>query len=169
MNIKQKNFRTRVRQRELSERKNIFARLPVVYALSRKQGQHLLSRAAEISIVEWRTLWDLIETGPLTIKELAEIQCTDHSLLSRALPRMQKKGLVQIRKNPDDGREMLVSISQKGMTAYNSAAPTMQRRREELCRWFAPSELEQFIKFLDRLEEFLSRPVEDLAKNELNE
>lgn len=169
MNIKQKNFRTRVRQRELSERKNIFARLPVVYALSRKQGQHLLSRAAEISIVEWRTLWDLIETGPLTIKELAEIQCTDHSLLSRALPGMQKKGLVQIRKNPDDGREMLVSISQKGMTAYNSAAPTMQRRREELCRWFAPDELEQFIKFLDRLEEFLSCPVEDLAKNELNE
>jgi DNA-binding MarR family transcriptional regulator len=100
-----------VRQRQLRESKNLFSRLPAVYAASRKQGQYLLRQSAGISIVEWRTLWDLTEAGPLTIRELAKIQRTDHSLVSRALPAMRNKGLVEMRQNPEDGREMLVAIT----------------------------------------------------------
>ena len=158
-----------VRQRQLRESKNLFSRLPAIYAASRKQGQYLLSQSAGISIVEWRTLWDLTEAGPLTIRELAKIQRTDHSLVSRALPAMRNKGLVEMHQNPEDGREMLVAITTQGIAAFDLAAPTMQSRRQELRQRFTSSELDQFIEFLDRLEDFLRRPADTLVKkNEFN-
>ena len=158
-----------VRQRQLRESKNLFSRLPAVYAASRKQGQYLLRQSAGISIVEWRTLWDLTEAGPLTIRELAKIQRTDHSLVSRALPAMRNKGLVEMHQNPEDGREMLVAITTQGIAAFDLAAPTMQRRRQELRQRFTSSELDQFIEFLDRLEDFLRSPADTLIKkNEFN-
>ena len=157
------------RQRQLRESKNLFSRLPAVYAASRKQGQYLLRKSAGISIVEWRTLWDLTEAGPLTIRELAKIQRTDHSLVSRALPVMRNKGLVEMHQNPEDGREMLVAITTQGIAAFDLAAPTMQSRRQELRQRFTSSELDQFIEFLDRLEDFLRSPADDLVKkNEFN-
>ena len=157
------------RQRQLRESKNLFSRLPAVYAASRKQGQYLLRQSAGISIVEWRTLWDLTEAGPLTIRELAKIQRTDHSLVSRALPAMRNKGLVEMHQNPEDGRETLVAITTQGIAAFDLAAPTMQSRRLELSQRFTSSELDQFVEFLDRLEDFLRSPADALIKkNEFN-
>lgn len=72
MTTKPEKLSTLARQRQLRESKNLFSRLPAVYAASRKQGQYLLRQSAGISIVEWRTLWDLTEAGPLTIRELAK-------------------------------------------------------------------------------------------------
>ena len=78
-----------VRARMEREGLNIFSRLPNVYAASRTQGRKFLNLAGGLSIVEWRTLWDLVEAGPMTIRDLAAIQRADHSLLSRALPGMR--------------------------------------------------------------------------------
>jgi hypothetical protein len=45
----------------------------------------------------------------------------------------------------------------------------MQSRRQELSRRFTSIELDQFIEFLDRLDDFLRSPADVLVKkNELN-
>jgi DNA-binding MarR family transcriptional regulator len=156
----------RIKQRQLREQNNLFSRLPATYAASRLQGQRLLQRAGGLSIVEWRVLWDLSEAGPMTIRDLAEIQRIDHSQLSRALPGMRAKGYVAMERNEKDGRQVLVSLTQDGQAAYSESAPVMRQRREALKSTFSADEIEVFIGLLDRLEGFFRQPLDAILESE---
>jgi len=142
---------------------NAFARLASIYAASRKQAQHLLHASGQLSIVEWRTLWDLYEAGDMTIGDLAASQRTDQSQLSRALPDMQRKGLVSMGRAAQDGRQTIVSLTQAGRDAYDLAAPIMARRRAALRSEFSEEELQTFLDLLGRFEEFVRLPAEEIA------
>lgn len=72
--------------RELEQNRNLFGRISAAYLSSRMQAQRMLKSAGDLSITEWRVLWDLAEAGPLTVTEIANIQRTDHALISRAIP-----------------------------------------------------------------------------------
>lgn len=159
----------KVRERQESEAFNVFARLPVVYAASRSQGQRLLQIGGSLSIVEWRTLWDLAAVGPLTVRELATIQRADHSLISRALPEMRRKGYVTMRRDDHDGRQVIVEITPIGKQAYDVAAPIMQRRRDTLREIFSEDEIKMFIGFIDRYEDFVRQPIEQMLDKDTPE
>lgn len=154
----------RIEARRAREDFNVFSRLPALYAASRTQGQHLLQIGGGLSIVEWRTLWDLHEVGPMTIRDLASIQRSDHSLLSRALPEMRRKGYVTMSRSEEDGRQTIVALTQAGRDAYDRAAPTMARRRAALREVFSEQELAEFVGYLDRLDAFLRRPIEEIIE-----
>jgi len=121
-----------------------------------------------LSIVEWRTLWDLAEAGPLTIRDLAAIQRADHSLLSRALPDIRDKGYVTMHRSASDGRQTIVKLTPKGRAAYERAAPVMARRRAALREVFSEEEIRTFAGFLDRLEEFLRIPADKIAEKDVS-
>ena len=152
-----------IRARMEREGLNIFGRLPAVYAASRMQSRKFLEIGGGLSVVEWRTLWDLVEAGPLTIRDLAAIQRADHSLLSRALPDMRDKGYVTMYRSASDGRQTIVEITPKGRAAYDRAAPVMASRRAALKEVFSEEEIRVFAGFLDRLEEFLCIPVDQIV------
>ena len=156
----------RIKARQAREDFNIFSRLPSVYAASRSQGQHLLQIGGGLSIMEWRVLWDLHEVGPMTIRDLAAIQRADHSLLSRALPEMRRKGFVTMRRDTRDRRQTIVELAPEGRRAYARAAPVMARRRAALREVFTEAEIKTFVGYLDRLEDFLRRPINDILKEE---
>ena len=145
---------------------NLFARMASIYAASRKQAQDLLQIGGGISIVEWRTLWDLHEAGPMTISDLALTQRADHSQLSRALPQMREKGLVSMRQATRDGRQTIVSLTAKGRDAYHLAAPMMGRRRAALADAFTRAEFAELVACLDRVEAFVRRPAGDILSKE---
>jgi len=157
-----------IRGRMAREGLNIFSRLPAVYAASRTQGRHFLELCGGLSIVEWRTLWDLAEAGPLTIRDLAAIQRADHSLLSRALPDIRDKGYVTMHRSASDGRQTIVKLTPKGRAAYERAAPVMARRRAALREVFSEEEIRTFAGFLDRLEEFLRIPADKIAEKDVS-
>jgi DNA-binding MarR family transcriptional regulator len=157
---------TRIEKRRIREEQNLFSRLPAVYAASRLQGQRILLAAGGLSIVEWRVLWDLVEAGPMTIREMAEIQRIDHSQLSRALPAMRTKGFVDMRQDNSDGRQVLVAIAPSGQAAYDQAKPIMQRRRDALRTKFSEPELKHFIDLLGRFEAFCREPIDHITKAE---
>lgn len=157
----------RIRKRRTAEAQNVFSRLPATYSASRTQGQRFLQHGGGLSIVEWRTLWDLVEAGPMSIRDLSEIQRIDHSLLSRALPEMKRKGYVEMHRDADDGRQMIVALTDTGRAAYERAAPAMKRRREALRAEFSAEDIATFIGLLDRFEEFLRKPVEDILAEDL--
>lgn len=158
-----------IRARQSREDYNIFSRLPAVYAASRSQGQKFLQKGGGLSIVEWRTLWDLHEVGPMTIRDLAAIQRADHSLLSRALPDMRRKGYVVMRRDAQDGRQTIVELAEAGRAAYQRAAPVMARRRSALREVFSEDEITALVGYLDRLEEFLRIPIDDLLNKDTPE
>jgi len=156
----------RIKARVDREDTNLFARLAAIYAASRKQAQDLLQIGGGISIVEWRTLWDLHEVGPMTISDLAATQRADHSQLSRALPQMRQKGLVSMRQAAQDGRQTIVTLTDKGRDAYNLAAPIMGRRRAALGDVFTQTEVKEIVGYLDRLENFLRLPANQIIEKE---
>ncbi|WP_172292801.1 MarR family winged helix-turn-helix transcriptional regulator [Pseudoruegeria sp. HB172150] len=157
----------RIRERRAQEELNIFSRLPAVYAASRVQGQRFLQFGGGLSIVEWRTLWDLCDAGPMTIRDLAAIQQSDHSLLSRALPEMHRKGYVTSHRDDRDKRQTIVEVTAKGRAAYEVAAPVMARRRAALREVLTEDEIRQFLALLDRVEAFLRTPADDLLDMEM--
>ena len=154
----------RLAKRQASESRNLFSRLPAVYSASRTQGQKFLKLGGGLSIVEWRTLWDLYDAGPMTVRELAELQSSDHSLLSRALPEMRRKGFVTMERDGRDGRQTLVALAPAGLAAYKEAEPVMARRRQALREVFSEADIDTMVELLDRLEEFLRQPVEEILK-----
>lgn len=157
----------RIRQRRAREQQNLFARLPTTYAASRLQGQRLLQRAGTLSsVVEWRVLWDLHEAGPMTIGDLAEIQRTDHSQLSRALPAMRDKGFVTMARDSADGRQVVVELAEAGRRAYEITAPVMKQRRDALRAEFSAEEVATFVDLLGRLEDFLRRPIDTILEGD---
>ena len=166
MNVEVRIDRDRIEERRKRETLNVFSRLPAVYAASRRQGQLLLKIGGGLSIVEWRTLWDLHEVGPATVGDLAAIQRADHSLLSRALPQMRRKGLVTMQRASGDARRSVVALTDKGRAAYARAAPVMARRRAALRETFTDEEIHVFVDMLERLEEFLRLPVNRIARPE---
>lgn len=155
-----------IRQRRAREDLNVFSRLPAVYAASRKQGQQFLRAGGKLSIVEWRTLWDLFEAGPMTIRDLAAIQRADHSLLSRALPDMRKKGYVTMTQDMTDKRQTVVEITAEGRAAYERVAPIMARRRAALREVMSDEDIRTFIELLNKVEAFLQIPAAKLIEEE---
>ncbi|WP_316013169.1 MarR family winged helix-turn-helix transcriptional regulator [Roseobacter sp. HKCCA0434] len=164
MNDDVKTMAAQVRRRMEREGLNIFSRLPAVYAASRTQGREFLAHGGGLSILEWRTLWDLIEAGPVTIREIAAIQRADQSLLSRALPDMARKGYVTMERDTRDRRQTIVALTDAGRAAYERAAPVMARRRAALRDVFSEEEIRLFAGYLDRLEEFLRIPVDQILR-----
>lgn len=152
----------RIKARRIRESQNMFSRLPSAYAASRLHGQRILRNAGGLSILEWRVLWDLYEVGPMTIRDLADIQRTDHSQLSRALPAMRKKNFVTMDRNRLDGRQIVVAIAPAGQQAYDKAAPIMKRRREALRKRFSDEDVATFCDLMDRFEDFLRQPVDTI-------
>lgn len=144
--------------RKAEQGENLFARLQASAMAARVQAQRLLEQTADLTITEWRILWDLSEVGPLSVRDMAAIQRTDHSLISRALPAMRDKGYVQQLQNPRDKRQSMIALTEAGTRAFARAAPTMQRRRARLAEALPPADQKQMLDLLDRFDAFLDTP-----------
>lgn len=163
MDSEVKSRAARVAARKASQDKNLFSRLSATTIASRSEAQRLLQSTGGLSITQWRILWDLHEAGPLSVQDLASIQRTDHSLISRALPVMREKGYVTTAPNAEDKRQSLVEMTPEGTAAFKIAAPTMLRRRTRLASTFTPEEYSMFLHLLNRFEASLGQPTDDLS------
>ena len=154
--------RKRLDVRRRRETANLFSRVSATYAASRSQAQRLLKAGGGLSIVEWRILWDVLEAGPITVRELADLQKSDHSLISRILPKMVKSGLITLTRDTKDGRQTLVNLTQQGIAAYEKAAPVMAKRRAALLKHFSKEEIDQWVAYLDRFDHFCRLSVDEI-------
>ena len=154
--------RKRLDVRRRRETANLFSRVSATYAASRSQAQRLLKAGGGLSIVEWRILWDVLEAGPITVRELADLQKSDHSLISRILPKMVKSGLITLTRDTKDGRQTLVDLTQQGIAEYEKAAPVMAKRRAALLKHFSKEEIDQWVEYLDRFDQFCRLSVDEI-------
>jgi DNA-binding MarR family transcriptional regulator len=154
--------RKRLDVRRRRETANLFSRVSATYAASRSQAQRLLKAGGGLSIVEWRILWDVLEAGPITVRELADLQKSDHSLISRILPKMVKSGLITLTRETKDGRQTLVDLKQQGIAEYEKAAPVMAKRRAALLKHFSKEEIDQWVAYLDRFDHFCRLSVDEI-------
>lgn len=112
----------------------------------------------DLSITEWRILWDLAEAGPLTVTEMASIQRTDHALISRTIPAMMTKGYVTTSTGTTDRRTSLVALTPAGRSVFDKTSTTMSQRRAALANVFSDADLDTFLGLIDRFEQFVEDP-----------
>lgn len=57
-------------------------------------------------------------------------------------------------------------LAEAGRIAYETTAPVMKRRRDALQAEFSAQEIATFVGLLDRLEDFMRRPIERILERE---
>ncbi|EMR02479.1 bifunctional helix-turn-helix transcriptional regulator/GNAT family N-acetyltransferase [Cesiribacter andamanensis] len=105
----------------------------------------------------WFTLfWTLSRQEPLTITELARELRQTHAAIVQITNLLEKKGLLQSKKDKNDERRRQVSLSPKGKRLFESVEPVLgaiQQANDELLRMAAPD----FLASLQVLEQALDQ------------
>jgi len=159
MTTVQTNRVDRFNARRLTQDRNLFGRLQAAALASRMQAKRLLKSKGNLSITEWRVLWDLAEAGPLTVTEMASIQRTDHALISRTIPSMIEKGYVATTTGATDRRTSLVALTPAGRLVFEETSVVMSQRRAALSAAFSEADLDTFLGLIDRFEQFMEDPI----------
>ena len=76
-----------------------------------------------VSIAEWRVLAQLGQHDALHSRGLGDITFMDKSRVSRALQRLESKGYLFRRTDPEDNRASFLSVTNKGITLYQQIVP----------------------------------------------
>ena len=111
--------------------------------------------AADLSLPQFNVLMVLAAStdGRLPIYELNAHLVSTPPNTSWLSDRMQERGLVRKSKSPDDGRVVLLEITEKGWTALGRAAPSVFETERELLEGFSRSDLKTLgdllIRFLE--------------------
>jgi len=90
------------------------------------------------------------ERGPLRATEIAEQFDMDKGAISRQITCLTELGLLDRVVDPDDGRAMLISVSEQGRTRLDEVAAQRREWLDERLGDWSDAELETFVTALSR-------------------
>ncbi len=128
--------------------------------LSRRVSRGLARRFEQrfgISIPEWRCLAVLARRGPRGAGDLAERTWLDKVQVSRAVARLNDRGLVERAVDPKDRRAVRLSITPAGAALFEEVAAVARAWEEELASALGLSERRTLDRVLDKLDVALAR------------
>jgi len=137
-------------------------RLNVLSNLLNKQTVRFLKDEHGIAIPDWRVLLLLVQSGPMSIRDLASLSRADKALISRVVSRLIDLGLVVRKTNDYDARLVQVSITEKGRDVFNNIQPRARVRQQVLRSILEPDELEVLDRALTKLTDFVDEKGDDL-------
>ncbi|MBF6327145.1 MarR family winged helix-turn-helix transcriptional regulator [Nocardia transvalensis] len=100
----------------------------------RTQAQIAAASGSEIELAAYGIIFRLLCDGPMRSGALAEALYSDASTISRQVASLVKKGLIERRADPDDGRASVLVVTDAGREL---AAEIRRRRNETLDRVMA--------------------------------
>lgn len=114
----------------------------------------------DVSEQQWRVLRVLLEVEALDASELANCASILAPSLSRILKTLESKQFIALKKDPNDGRRTLVSLTEAGTEFLMGAAPDSAAIYAEIEAIIGHDRIESLIDELDDLITKLSKPVE---------
>jgi len=87
---------------------------------------------------------------PPCSRDIEEEFHLSHPTVSGLLSRLEKKGFIEFRPDPDDRRCKRIYILEKGLQCTDTMHKTILENEERMVRGFTPEEKEQFLSFLNR-------------------
>lgn len=107
----------------------------------------------EIPLTEqqWRVIRALDEYDELESKQLAEMCCILSPSLTGIISRLEQQDYIQRRRSPEDQRRVLISLTEKAKTMFNTISPTLEARYQEITEQFSRENMEQLDKLLSQL------------------
>ncbi|MBO9716506.1 MAG: MarR family transcriptional regulator [Pseudoxanthomonas sp.] len=107
---------------------------------------------------EARTLAMADRLGPVRQSELAAALSIEPMSLVAHLDRLEARGLLERRPDPDDRRSKRVHLSAQARTQLKRIQRVLGQARLEAVRGFSAAEIEHFHGFLERLSRNLAAP-----------
>ena len=130
---------------------------------------HTVSRALSsiytkefgLSVPEWRVLANLGRFGPLNAGELAERSSMEKPKVTRALQRLEARGLTQRAIVSADRRQVRLTLTRRGRLLFRQIAALALEWEAELLDALAPAERTAFDRILTKL----MRRAEDMRNS----
>jgi len=105
-----------------------------------------------VTIPEWRVLAGLSQRSPMSATELGAHTNMDKPRVSRALRRMESRGLLDRRTDPKDQRVAVLRLTSKGRSIYRQIEPLALNWQDQLLACLDEREQEIFTDLLNKLE-----------------
>ena len=132
------------------------AYLPYRLSVVSNKASSLIARAYQarfgLTIQEWRIIAVLGAGQPLTAQGLCEATAMDKVTVSRAIRKLDQRGLVARRPNPADKRASDVTLTAEGEAIYAEVAPLALRYEQAMADGLTAEERGQLMALLDKLE-----------------
>lgn len=108
-------------------------------------------RAHELTEQQWRVLRVLAETGALEMRELSARCCILPPSLSRTVPNLEERQLVERCSVSTDGRRTSVSLTPKGCDLFKAVAAGSEPLYAAMSAQLGPQAIEDLFRALDTL------------------
>ncbi len=92
----------------------------------------------------------------ISLSELARKSKVTHGTMVVAIQKLVKKGLLQRKENPEDGRSVLLSLSPKGAQIPIGIQKEMHRRYKKLCEALSEDTIARLARSMEFIMETLS-------------
>lgn len=133
-----------------------------LFSLSARISQHALRTNAKplgLDMCEWRVLQILGRDGASTINAVADRIAMDRGGTSRAITRLEGRGLIH-RLTQSDRRRSCVALTDEGHRLHDRVAHFANARERQLLQGLSEAERAQLSALLDRLEGNLGVMIE---------
>jgi DNA-binding MarR family transcriptional regulator len=114
-------------------------------------SSHAIERRAAITGAQLFVLRELAAEPDISIRRLADRTLTDPSSVSVVVARLVERGLVGRRRDPADGRRVVLSLSRRGHILLARAPEPVQVRLVAALRALPPARLRPFDQVLASL------------------
>ncbi|WP_158737904.1 MarR family winged helix-turn-helix transcriptional regulator [Alteribacillus sp. YIM 98480] len=111
----------------------------------------------ELSMEQIKMLNWLERYGPLTSKELTELQGGHKSATSSRLKKLVDKEYVKVVQKEDDRRVKHVEFTEKGASAYKEAKEQVNEYLSSVLEGIENEEIDQFIYIFSKVKELLKK------------
>lgn len=116
------------------------------------QASAIIKANSDVSLTEWRIIVMATFETPSTSADLARVSGLDKAQISRAVTRMQERGLVRLRPDPVDGRKAYVEMTDQGRAIYAKLIKIMRQRQAIFEKTLNQEELKTLFRLLSKLE-----------------
>jgi DNA-binding MarR family transcriptional regulator len=114
-------------------------------------SSHAIERRAAVTGAQLFVLRELAAEPAVSIRRLADRTLTDPSSVSVVVARLAERGLVARRRDPDDGRRVVLSLTRRGRGLLARAPEPVQVRLVAAIRALPPARLRPFDQVLTSL------------------
>lgn len=105
----------------------------------------------DLTMTQWAALSKLHERGPCSQNLLGRATAMDAATIKGVVERLVKRGLVETSPDPEDGRRLVVALTDEGTALTARLIPVAHEVTKETLSPLAKDERAQFLALLDRL------------------
>jgi DNA-binding MarR family transcriptional regulator len=120
-----------------------------------KRARHLgfdVTEEHDLTGPQTFTLWQIKESGPMTMGELSEALAVTHGVATRMVDRLIEKGMVERSRDEEDRRVVRVSVTDLGAGAAMDAIAGALEFIRIVFKGVSQSDREEYLSLLKRIE-----------------